>query len=61
MLINQFDEPFLVGRFQQMHQFMDDDVLQILRWLLGKVGVQKDGIGGGVATPSATLLIERPG
>ena len=49
MLIHQFDEPFVVGRFQQMHQFMDNDVFQTLPWLFGKVGVQKYGLGGGVA------------
>jgi hypothetical protein len=55
VLIDQFDEPFVVGRFQQMHQFMDNDVFQTLPWLFGKVGVQKDGLVGGVATPSAPL------
>jgi hypothetical protein len=34
---------------------MDNDVFQTLPWLFGKVGVQKDGLVGGVATPSATL------
>jgi hypothetical protein len=49
VLCHQFDESFVMGRFQQMHQFMDNYVFQTLPWLFGKVGVQKNSLGRWVA------------
>jgi hypothetical protein len=49
VLIHQLDKTLVVGWFQQMHKFMYNDVFQTLPWLFCKVGVQKDGLGGGVA------------
>jgi hypothetical protein len=49
VLIHQFDEPLVVCRLKQMNQFMHNDVLKAFPWFFGKIGVQQNGLGGGIA------------
>lgn len=49
-MIYEGGEAAVVGGFKQVSHFMHHDVFQALDWLLGKVGVQTDARGSGVAT-----------
>lgn len=49
-LIHQGLKPRVVMAFQQVDQFVDEDVFQALRGLFGEFGVEEEGAGGGVAT-----------
>ena len=42
VLIHQGYEPSLWCRFNKMHEFVDDKVLEAMHWLLGEFEVQPD-------------------
>ncbi len=42
-LAHQGLKPLVVGRLQDVDHFVDHDVLQALRRLLGQIGVEADG------------------
>ena len=50
MLIQQRGKAGAMLALQQMGQFVDDDVLQALHWLLGQLQVEPDPTGDRVAT-----------
>lgn len=51
----QGDEVGIVGRFEQVHQLMDDNVFKTLWRLLAKLGVQADGSPARRTTPPTRL------
>ena len=56
VLIHQFDETIVVGLFQQMHQFIHDDVLQTLPWLFGKIDFRRMLLAMGLQLPHLVFM-----
>ena len=42
--VHQRDEAGVVGRLQQVHQFVDNKVFEALDWLLGQLGVEANRV-----------------
>ena len=55
--IHQVDETCIVGRFEQMHHFVDDDVLKALSGLFGQVGVQANAGGRRIAAAKRVFIL----
>ena len=55
VVVHQGDEASVVGRFQEVHEFVNQDVLEALWGLLGQLGVEADRVGRGVAAPPFSL------
>jgi hypothetical protein len=61
VLVHYGDEMLVVMPFQQVRQFVDEDIFQALRRLLDKFEVQPDAAGLGVAgAPSGFHLFDAP-
>lgn len=61
VLIHQGFEVVIVVLFQEVQQFMDDDVLQAVLWLLGQFQIDPNALGKDVAgAPFGLHLLDRP-
>ena len=49
VLIQDREEPVVVVSFQQVGHFVDDDVFEAFRWLLGEFQIEPDASGRGIA------------
>ncbi len=49
-LVHEGNEAGVVGRFEKVHEFVDDEVFEALGGLFGEVGVETDGAGVVIAT-----------
>ena len=48
-LVHERDEAGVVGRLQQVREFVDDDIFETLAGFLGEVGVEADAVGVRIA------------